>query len=94
MEVRGNDNLRELWSPRSNDSAGASRGLQVVSGGLVHFILNRQLCPQRVFELRKTGALILPGGRDFHSQERELAETTNGKFAMCKSHLSLCYPIL
>ncbi|BHF65615.1 hypothetical protein SprV_0200862800 [Sparganum proliferum] len=82
LEVRGNDNLRELWSPRSNDS-GTNRGLQVVSGGLVHFILNRQLCPQRVFELRKTGALILPGGRDFHSQERELAETTNGKFALC-----------
>ncbi|VDM01252.1 unnamed protein product [Schistocephalus solidus] len=82
LEVRGNDNLRELWSPRSNDS-GIKRGLQVVSGGLVHFILNRQLCPQRVLELRETGALILPGGRDFHSQERELAETTNGKFASC-----------
>lgn len=81
LEVRGNDNLLELWTPPENDS---SAGLHVVSEGLVHFILNRNLCPKRVFELLDSGALSLPSGRNFKREELELATRTNGKMAFCK----------
>ncbi|VDD79160.1 unnamed protein product [Mesocestoides corti] len=86
LEIRGNDNLVELWPPPSqNDSLSGGGGLRVVSEGLVHFILNRYLCPQKIIDLVKSGALILPGGRNFRSEELELAQATNGKLGFCET---------
>ena len=81
MEIRGNDNLQELWPAPSESGQG---GLQVVSEGLVHFILNRYLCPKKITDLVRTGALVLPGGRNFRTEELELAEATNGKLGFCE----------
>nr|CAD30260.1 putative insulin receptor [Echinococcus multilocularis] len=82
IEIRGNDNLLELWPPPTRNQTG---GLQVVSEGLVHFILNRYLCPKKITDLVRTGALTLPGGRNFRIEELELAEATNGKLGFCET---------
>lgn len=82
IEIRGNDNLVELWPPPAENGTG---GLQVVSEGLVYFILNRYLCPKKITDLVRTGALRLPGNRYFRSEELEIAEATNGKMGFCKS---------
>lgn len=79
FEIRGNDNLMELWPAPQNDS-----GIQIVVEGIVRFVLNRHLCPQRIIDLVKTGALVLPGGRGFRSEELELAQTSNGKLGFCE----------
>lgn len=81
IEIRGNDNLLELWPPPAENE---TSGLQVVSEGLVHFVLNRYLCPKRITDLVRTGALVLPGGRNFRTEELELAEATNGKLGFCE----------
>ncbi|VDK20104.1 unnamed protein product [Taenia asiatica] len=82
IEIRGNDNLLELWPPPAENETG---GMQVVSEGLVHFILNRYLCPKKIIDLVRTGALGLPGGRNFRTEELELAEATNGKLGFCET---------
>ncbi|KAM3179728.1 hypothetical protein ACTXT7_000011 [Hymenolepis weldensis] len=84
IEIRQNDNLVELWPPPEKGGT----GVQVVSEGLVYFVLNRYLCPQKITDLVKTGALRLPGNRDFRSEELELAEATNGKMGFCKTPLN------
>ncbi|KAM7538002.1 hypothetical protein Aperf_G00000072052 [Anoplocephala perfoliata] len=82
IEIRGNDNLVDLWPPPAENGTG---GLQVVSEGLVYFILNRYLCPKKITDLVKTGALRLPGNRNFRSEELEIAEATNGKMGFCET---------
>ncbi|VDO05276.1 unnamed protein product [Rodentolepis nana] len=82
IEIRQNDNLVDLWPPPEKNGT----GVQVVSEGLVYFILNRYLCPQKITNLVKTGALRLPGNRDFRTEEREIAEATNGKMGFCESN--------
>nr|CDS29127.2 insulin receptor [Hymenolepis microstoma] len=82
IEIRQNDNLVDLWPPPEKNGT----GVQVVSEGLVYFILNRYLCPQKITDLVKTGALRLPGNRDFRTEEREIAEATNGKMGFCESN--------
>lgn len=91
VEIRGNDNLQELWPPPADGTKG---GLQIVSEGLVHFILNRYLCPKKITDLVKTGALVLPGGRNFRTEELELAEATNGKLGFCESRFYFMLSLL
>lgn len=92
IEIRQNENLVELWPPPEKGRTGIQ-----VTGGLVYFLLNRYLCPQKITDLLKNGALVLPNNRSFLSNELELVEATNGKMGFCKCQVYAsvyCYVIV
>ncbi|VDQ11097.1 unnamed protein product [Trichobilharzia regenti] len=91
FEISGNDNLRELWSLTGNSTKDNKRNhsLHILSHGLIRITQNRELCPEKVFQLFQSGIIKLPG--DYNNNtltqaEREMISITNGDLAYCKSN--------
>nr|CAH8848690.1 unnamed protein product [Trichobilharzia regenti] len=88
FEISGNDNLRELWSLTGNSTKDNKRNhsLHILSHGLIRITQNRELCPEKVFQLFQSGIIKLPG--DYNNNtltqaEREMISITNGDLAYC-----------
>uniref|UniRef100_A0A3Q0KC77 receptor protein-tyrosine kinase n=1 Tax=Schistosoma mansoni TaxID=6183 RepID=A0A3Q0KC77_SCHMA len=83
FELFGNDNLRDLWSV-TNDANNNDDGLQILSNGLIRITQNRQLCPEKIFELFDSNKIKLEGNNITLTQaEREMITITNGDLAYC-----------
>lgn len=84
FELFGNDNLRDLW-PITNGANNTDDGLQILSNGLIRITQNRQLCPEKIFELFDSNKIKLGGNNITLTQaEREMITITNGDLAYCK----------
>ncbi|CAH8547973.1 unnamed protein product [Heterobilharzia americana] len=86
FEISGNDNLRALWPLAKNSSSSFESGdsLQILSHGLIRITQNRQLCPEKVFNLFESGIIKLPGNNNALTQaERDMITITNGDLAYC-----------
>ncbi|CAI2728552.1 unnamed protein product [Schistosoma spindalis] len=83
FELFGNDNLRDLWSV-TNDANNTDDGLQILSNGLIRITQNRQLCPEKIFELFDSNKIKLGGNNITLTQaEREMITITNGDLSYC-----------
>ncbi|CAH8502571.1 unnamed protein product [Schistosoma turkestanicum] len=83
FELFGNDNLRDLWSV-TKDSNNIDGGLQIISNGLIRITQNRQLCPEKIFQLFESKLIKLAGNNVTLTQaERDMITITNGDLAYC-----------
>ncbi|KAH8876014.1 molluscan insulin-related peptide(s) receptor [Schistosoma japonicum] len=88
FELFGNDNLRNLW-PIAKDANNIEddpvNSLQILSNGLIRITQNRQLCPEKIFQLFESNIIKSSGNNNITltQAEREMITITNGDLAYC-----------
>ncbi|THD23327.1 hypothetical protein D915_005874 [Fasciola hepatica] len=82
LEISGNDNLADMWSPRITSEN--LQGLILRGPGTIRITQNRRLCPNQVFQLFRSDAVRLVRPAAWLSDvERDLIQLTNGDLAYC-----------